>query len=317
MTGKNIKKAAVTALVVAAIALCICLLWQPAQALYRHITHTPDKNGLYKVDGHYFDVLSPLDEASVVKFADKIDYVQTNYLADNPNVFFAVVPDKGYFVRDVGYPTLDYERLTEILQAEIPGSITTIPLFDTLQLADYYRTDTHWRQDKLNGVMQAFAGAMDFNWDSTLYTPYIHENFVGTLQKRTEKAMPPEELVYLRSEAIDAATVENYQKPNFTDVYDLQLLDTANPYDMYLSGVSPLITIYSPGAATDRELVIFRDSYTSSLAPLFLDTYRTVTLIDLRFMDSRTLTEYVTFSPKQDILFLYSTWIINNSAMLR
>ncbi|MDD3429403.1 MAG: hypothetical protein PHG02_05295 [Oscillospiraceae bacterium] len=317
MSPKKTKKFAVAAIIVAAAALCIYLLWQPAQALYRHITHTPDKNGLYAIQGYWFDVLSPLDEASAKKFAQKINYLQSTYLAENPNVFFALVPDKGYFVKDVGYPTLDYTKLLSLLQSEIDPHVTSVSLLDKLQLSDYYQTDTHWRQDKLDGVMQALASAMDFSWDETRYTPHVRQDFVGALQKRTEKAMPPEELIYLTSESIDSATVENYQKPDFTDVYDLQLLDTTNAYDVYLSGVSPLITVYSPHASTTRELVIFRDSYASSLAPLFLDTYRTVTLIDLRFMDSRTLTEYITFSPEQDILFLYSTWVVNNSAMLR
>ena len=65
-----------------------------------------------------------------------------------------------------------------------------------------------------------------------------------------------------------------------------------------------------------KELVIFRDSFASSLAPLLLDGYKKITLIDLRYLDSDLLNEYISFS-NQDILFLYNTTIINNSNVLK
>jgi len=88
------------------------------------------------------------------------------------------------------------------------------------------------------------------------------------------------------------------------------------PYDVFLSGASPLITVESPLAATDKELVVFRDSYASSLVPLLLGQYRKVTLVDIRYMVSGLVPQYVEFND-QDVLFLYSTYIVNQSAMLR
>ena len=41
-----------------------------------------------------------------------------------------------------------------------------------------------------------------------------------------------------------------------------------DPYSVFLSGSKSLLTITNPSADTDRELVIFRDSFASSLAPL-------------------------------------------------
>ena len=72
----------------------------------------------------------------------------------------------------------------------------------------------------------------------------------------------------------------------------------------------------SPLAATDKELVVFRDSYASSLVPLLLSQYRKVTLVDIRYMVSGLVPQYVEFT-NQDVLFLYSTYVVNQSAMLR
>ena len=85
---------------------------------------------------------------------------------------------------------------------------------------------------------------------------------------------------------------------------------------MFLNGATPLQTIENPNAATDRELVIFRDSFASSLAPLLCEQYCTITLIDLRYMVSGLVPQYVTFT-NQDVLFLFSSWVVNESAMLR
>ena len=85
---------------------------------------------------------------------------------------------------------------------------------------------------------------------------------------------------------------------------------------MYLSGAVPLMVIENPTATTERELVIFRDSFGSSLAPLLLEAYSKVTLIDIRYMASSLIGDYINFS-NQDVLFLYNTLILNSSEMLR
>lgn len=77
-----------------------------------------------------------------------------------------------------------------------------------------------------------------------------------------------------------------------------------------------MVTISNPNASTDRELVIFRDSFSSSLAPLLCGEYTKITLLDLRYMATALIPQFVTFGD-QDVLFLYSLEVVNNSAMLR
>lgn len=89
-----------------------------------------------------------------------------------------------------------------------------------------------------------------------------------------------------------------------------------DPYDLFLAGPQPLITIENPNAKTDKELFLFRDSFGSSLAPLFTSAYAKVTLIDLRYMDSRMIPSLVDFGENPDVLFMYSAQILNNSETL-
>ena len=59
-----------------------------------------------------------------------------------------------------------------------------------------------------------------------------------------------------------------------------------DPYDIYLGGATALIQIDNPSGPKGRELVIFRDSFGSSLAPLLIDSYSRITIIDMRYIAS-------------------------------
>ena len=61
---------------------------------------------------------------------------------------------------------------------------------------------------------------------------------------------------------------------------------------------------------------MFRDSFGSSLAPLLASGYRTITLVDLRYITSAELGKYLEVTD-QDVLFLYSTLLLNNSMAMR
>ena len=60
--------------------------------------------------------------------------------------------------------------------------------------------------------------------------------------------------------------------------------------------------------------MLFRDSFGSSIAPLLIENYRKITLIDLRYINSELLTEYIEFN-NQDVLFLYSGVVLNQNIL--
>ncbi|MBO5414261.1 MAG: hypothetical protein J6A17_01405, partial [Bacilli bacterium] len=66
----------------------------------------------------------------------------------------------------------------------------------------------------------------------------------------------------------------------------------------------------------DKELVVFRDSFGSSLTPLLINYYKKITLIDNRYIHSKYYLNKVDFK-NQDILFMYSTLLVNNSGSLK
>ena len=90
----------------------------------------------------------------------------------------------------------------------------------------------------------------------------------------------------------------------------------SDPYELFLSGSVSLLTVESPNARTSRELVIFRDSFGSSIAPLLVEGYSSVTLVDIRYLASSRLGGFVDFTGC-DVLFLYSAGVLNNSSTLK
>ena len=56
--------------------------------------------------------------------------------------------------------------------------------------------------------------------------------------------------------------------------------------------------------------------FRSSMIPLLIADYAKVTVIDIRYLSSDFLGRFVDFSG-QDVLFLYSTLVLNNSATLK
>ena len=99
-------------------------------------------------------------------------------------------------------------------------------------------------------------------------------------------------------------------------IYDWDQIQSRDPYEFFLSGASPVQYLENVDASTERELVIFRDSFGSSLAPLLVSGYRKITLIDLRYVSSDLLDQLVTFE-EQDVLFLYSTLLWNQSGTIK
>ncbi len=77
-----------------------------------------------------------------------------------------------------------------------------------------------------------------------------------------------------------------------------------------------MLTIENPDYNGTKELIVFRDSYGSSLIPLLVTGYSKITVVDTRYISPKLLNQYIEFKD-QDVLFMYSTLIINNSTTLK
>lgn len=267
---------------------------------------------LPSADGIYFEPGKTVSADSVTLLADKMKSLKDSYFADN-SVYYAIIPDKSYLGQKSGAAYYDHGAVCSQLAKELSG-FTEINIAKNLSLSDYYITDPHWRQEKLTGVAAAIGKAMGVEISASGFTENALEGFIGTYSQLTD-ALSPETLYYLTGSYINSAKVTNLQKPDFKGVYDTALFDT-NGYDIFLSGATPLTVITNPLCDSGKELVIFRDSFGSSIAPLLLEPYSKVTLVDLRYMVSDLIPKYVKFE-NADVLFLYCDELVGSSYLLK
>ncbi len=294
--------------------------FRSAKALFAYgVLQQKDNNGIYIADGYAAKLEKDLNDTSVSYALKKFSSIYTRYLQDTGSrVYVTVIPDKGLYLAEAnGYPAMDYHKLFSRVSEGMPWA-QMIDISSALSISDYYRTDTHWRQEKLLGVVKRLCSAMDIMPpEEDAFTPVVATNrFYGVYYGQAALPMPAEDLFIMQGSLLDNCTVYNHETGKTGPVYDMEKLSGPDPYEVYLSGPQALLTIENPVAKTDRELIIFRDSFGSALAPLLLQDYKTVTLVDIRYVSSATLHKYLTFHG-QDVLFAYSTLIINSSHSLK
>ena len=132
-----------------------------------------DNNGVYLADGSAAKLEYPLNEGSVAHAADRFRYLYETLMAGtNAKVYLSVIPDKNYFLAEAnGYPALDYQALTDALRKQTEFA-AYIDLFSTLTADDYYRTDSHWRQENLLTTADTLAAAMGAALPDNRYTEW-------------------------------------------------------------------------------------------------------------------------------------------------
>ena len=283
-----------------------------------NIMQLKDTNDLAIEDGYIAKVETGLNTHSVEHAIGKFQYIYETYLKDNGGkTYFAVVPDKNYFFsKEYGYISMDYARMLEILRAGLPEA-EFIELFDVLELSDYYKTDTHWSQDKIGAVADRIAeklGCADRL--SGTYTVNKLHPFYGVYYGQAALDLPADTIYYLTNDTLDACTVYDYETGTTSGIYDLAKFDSKEPYDIFLSGTKALLRIDNPNATTDKELVVFRDSFGSSLMPLLAEGYSSIYIVDIRYVMSSMVGNFIDFTGK-DTLFLYSTLVLNDSLSLK
>ena len=281
------------------------------------ILNQSDNNGIYLVGDTAVKQEYPLNPESLYHAADRFQYLYEKYLTES-KVYLAIVPDKGqYLSQEEDQLSLHYGKLSSILLDRLPWA-TPVNLYDRLSAEDYYRTDSHWRQENLFEAASAICEALGVTppdpEDHTLTA--LERPFYGVYYGLAALPMEPEAMYVLKSDLLEACRVYDYESGGYTDVYNMDKLTSRDLYEVFLSGPRSLLTIENPNTASGRELIIFRDSFGSAIAPLLVTDYAKVTLVDIRYIQIDVLDRFLEFHG-QDVLLLYSTSVLNNSQTIK
>lgn len=276
-----------------------------------------DNNGIYIEDGFAAKLEYPMDTDSMEYAASRFRLVYDKYLADKDMaVYFSLIPDKNYFMAEEnGYPAIDYADFAHVMKGKMDFA-EYIDIYSLLELSDYYRTDSHWRQEKIIDVAQYLAAEMGTALSGEYTVHDVEHPLYGVYYGQSALPLQPDRLCYLENAVLEDCTVLDYETNAAIPIYDLEKAAGDDPYEMFLSGSKSLITIENPHADTGKELTVFRDSFGSSIAPLLAEGYAKITLIDIRYLFPHLLDRFVSFTD-QDVLFLYSVSVLNHSETIK
>ena len=277
-----------------------------------------DNNGIYLTEGHGAKLEYPLHPESAEKAAEKLDHIYRKYLKDTgSHVVFSVVPDKSYYLAEKnGYLAMDYQQLFSIMENGLPWA-DYVDLTDSLTAEDYYRTDTHWRQENILPAAEKLAHGLGVSGPrpEDFRKTALSRPFYGVYYGQAALPMEPETMYIMESDVLEGCTVTNLENNKTHPVYDLSKETGKDQYDVFLSGPVSIQVVDNPQGPY-RELLVFRDSFGSSLVPLLIQDYSKVTLIDTRYVPADYLDRFIDFHG-QDVLMLYSPMVLNQSAMLK
>lgn len=275
-----------------------------------------DNNDIYLINGSAGKLDRKISNRSVENFAEKINSLYESYIKGTEcKAFFTLIPDKNFYLTEgTLYPHYEFRELEDLTYEKLPD-FERIDIYPLLSAPSFYTTDSHWKQEEIVPVANLIRKTLGVPVISDLEKKDAGE-FYGVYYGQSALPIPADRLNYLTNGEIEDCRVKNIEAEGETKVYNLEKLSSLDRYDIFLSGAVSIIEIDNPKAESGRELVIFRDSFGSSLAPLLVPGYSKVTLIDTRYITPSMISDYVTFT-NQDVLFAYSTGIVNSSNSLK
>ena len=190
-----------------------------------------ENNGFVKKQGSIISLEKQVNEKSLENAESRLISFYERYLKETScSLYASLIPDKSVFLESFGYPVMDFTEMENRYASFISGA-AYIPLKDTLELADYYLTDSHWRQDKLMPAVNRLLNKMlpeTGRQDVDIYRDFkeadykinIFKPFTGVYAEQSAFPYETEEIRYLTAEYLEDASLFSYDTGRYIPVYE-------------------------------------------------------------------------------------------------
>lgn len=280
------------------------------------VLQNKDTNGIYYKDGYLAEMEYPMDENSIERAVGIFSWIYDNYMVGTEvKPYLCIIPDKNSVMADREYLSIDYEMFIENVEKKT-SFLKPISIREEIQLSDFYRTDSHWKQEEIIDIALKLADAMEVTLSGEYNVVQLETPFYGVYYGQAALPIVPDDISYCSNFTLENCRVYDHESSKEIPMYDVSKTTGRDPYEMFLGGNVSLITIENPNSFSNKELVVFGDSFSRSLVPLLAEGYAKITLVDIRYLPSVSVGNFITFT-NQDVLFLYSTSVLNNSITLK
>ena len=268
-----------------------------------------DYHDIYQAGEHLVEMEYPMNTKMLDYAIEGFEKLEEKYFPEQ-DVYVAVIPDKNrYLAAESGHLSMDYEAFSAYISDGMKDA-TYVEIADLLSAEDYYYTDMHWKQENIVDVAEHLGKSMGVQIVTDYEEHVLEVPFQGVYVGQHGQKSATDEIKYLSNNIIEELEVEGA-----SEIYDSEKGHGKDPYELFLSGNQPVVVIKNPKKESGKRLIIFRDSFASSLASLLATGYSEVVLVDLRYVNSALLGELVSFE-NAEILFLYSTTMLNQANSL-
>ncbi len=272
-------------------------------AIKQSVFQMKDEGGVYEENGYLFR-MGTLHEKNIENNVQLMNEVVSYFSGDK---CFVIVPRKNTYDEN-RHPDYAFADVEEVVEENWNDEM--LDIHGLLTLSDYYHTDIHWKQECIqdvgNAILSVFGkAAVEMDVKEVSYSP-----FYGALSAYMPSAAA-DELIYCTSDELAHVLVENMEKEGKREVYDVGALSSPDPYNIYLDGPAAYLHIENKDRQDGSHLVVFRDSFASSILPWIIPSYETVDVIDLRYYHS-SLVEELSLDENSDVLCLYGEEVLND-----
>lgn len=222
---------------------------------------------------------------------------------------FLVPPTAGMLRMDEMTPVRRalYEEESS-LYAGVAGQEGFIPLLEAFEASNepvFYLTDHHWNDRGVRLAYEAFCRAEGLEpAGEEMFTRTEYAPFTGTTQARAGiPAARADTLVCMEPVFPVTMTVQGTDE-SYDHLVFPGRAETYDGYEVYLDGNHGLLTVRNPGA--EGKLLVFRDSFASSLIPYLSAHYGEIIAVDVRYYAGTFRDALKEAGEPDEILFLYS-----------
>ena len=281
-----------------------------------------ESNGVYLGKDGY--LIEPAVTPNFTDLDHNLDAIKAFAKAHpDQNIVMTVVPNAVYVCPQLlpdGVPSRDQGEDLSYVQSKLASSLDYVDLAPVLkehsEEALYYKSDHHWTSLGAKYAFDELApslGIEDPIKDYDIMT--VTDDFSGTMASTSGDFAVKDSIDIYVPQAEDLAYVVEFgdiQKKSAT-IYNSEALSSKDKYEVFLGGNYSYISIKTT-VETDRNLLLFKDSYANAFVQFLLPYYRNIVIIDPRYY-SDDCEKLIKEREITDVMFLYNmnTFALDNS----
>ena len=172
-----------------------------------------------------------------LSYSEYYDYLKQRALKENyvtASIYSTEVGDLTKLIRDEGRENttlvdeINYinERLNELgiefKQEKYNQYIEEKKksILSSLSEKDYYATDTHWKQENLDKVVETMNKTMNFNYQFITYKENTYNNFYGVYYGESAIKRDPEKIIYLTNNNLNNLKVNYLENKTLNKAFE-------------------------------------------------------------------------------------------------